>query len=160
MELAFETQKDLIKSKEEIIENMKLIKSLSNDAQSEMEQQELKQGVYECIEFLKYHATNGVLLNGLLLWRDIQRKTTAENVWKSQAITKFIKEEITAAKEELWKIAGEAVLGKAVRRQGISKSKVELDEISEVFKKLFESSILPMFIGTSNMIIKTPVYNI
>ena len=32
MELAFETQKDLIKSKEEIIENMKLIKSLSNDA--------------------------------------------------------------------------------------------------------------------------------
>ena len=51
MELAFETQKDLIKSKEEIIENMKLIKSLSNDAQSEMEQQDLKQGVYECIEF-------------------------------------------------------------------------------------------------------------
>ena len=65
MELAFETQKDLIKSKEEIIENMKLIKSLSNDAQSEIEQQDLKQGVYECIEFLKCHATNGVLLNGL-----------------------------------------------------------------------------------------------
>ena len=78
MELAVETQKDIIKAKEEIIENMKLIKSLSNDAQSEMEQQDLKQGVYECIEFLKCHATNGVLLNGLLLWIDIQRKTTAE----------------------------------------------------------------------------------
>ena len=60
MELAVETQKDIIKAKEEIIENMKLVKSLSNDAQSEMEQQDLKQGVYECIEFLKCHATNGV----------------------------------------------------------------------------------------------------
>ena len=50
--------------------------------------QDLKQGVYECIEFLKCHATN----------RRISReKTTAENVWKSQAITKFTKEEITAA---------------------------------------------------------------
>ena len=36
---------------------MKLIKSLSNDARSEMEQQGLKQGVHECIEFLKCHAT-------------------------------------------------------------------------------------------------------
>ena len=80
-----------------------------------MEHQDLKQGVYECIEFLQCH---GVLLNGLLLWLDIKRKTTAENVWKSQAITKFTKEEITAAKDELWKTAGEAVLGKAVRRQG------------------------------------------
>ena len=34
----------------------------ANDAQSEKEQQDLKQGVYECIEFLKYHATNDVLL--------------------------------------------------------------------------------------------------
>ena len=38
-----------------------------------------------------------MLLNDLLLWEDIQRKTTAENVSKSQAITKFTKEEITAA---------------------------------------------------------------
>ena len=52
------------------------------------------------------------------------------------------------------------MLGTAVRRQGISKSKVELDDISEVFKKLSESSNLPPLIGTSNMIIKTPVYNV
>ena len=31
-----------------------------------MEHQDLKQGVYECIEFVKCHATNGVLLNGNL----------------------------------------------------------------------------------------------
>ena len=36
-------------------------------------------------------------LNDLLLWEDIQRKTTAENVLKSKAITKFTKEEIAAA---------------------------------------------------------------
>ena len=32
--------------------------------------------------------------------------------------------------------------------------------IAELFKKLSESSSLPMFIGTSDMIIKTPVYNV
>ena len=88
MELAVETQKDLIKAKEEIIENMKLIKSLSNDTQySEMEQHDLKQGVYACIKFLKCHDTNSVLLNGLLLWEDIQ---------------KFTKEEITAVYIHIW----------------------------------------------------------
>ena len=50
--------------------------------------------------------------------------------------------------------------GKLIKRQGASKSKVEIDDIAELFKKLSESSRLPMFIGTSNMIIKTPVYNV
>ena len=43
-----------------------------------------------------------MLLNDLLLWEDIQRKTTAENVLKSHAITKFTKEEITAAYIHIW----------------------------------------------------------
>ena len=97
-------------------------------------------------------------MNDLLLWIDIERKTTTEDVWKSQALNKFTKEEITAAKEELWKIVGDA--GKLVRRQEASKSEVEIDDIAELFNNLSESSSLPMFIGTSNMIIKTPVYNV
>ena len=111
--IEFETQKDLIKSKEDIIENMKMISTLSNVTEPVKEGHDLK-GVSGCIEFLKYHGNNDVILNGLL-WIDIQRKTTAEDVWKSQALNKFPKEEITAAKEELWKIVGDA--GKLVRQQ-------------------------------------------
>ena len=48
------------------------------------------------------------------------------------------KGEITAAKEELWKIVGDD--GKLVRPQGASKSKVEIDDIAELFKNLSEST--------------------
>ena len=100
------------------------------------------------------------MLNGLLFWVDIQRKTTAENIWKSQALSRFDNEEISAAKEELWKIVGEPLLGKSVKRQGPSKSKAELQDICYAMKKLSEGDVLPMFLGTSNMVVKTPVYNI
>ena len=67
IEVAFETHKELIKSKEDIIENMKLISSLSNVTKPVKEYNDLKKGVSECIEFLKFHANNDVILNGLLL---------------------------------------------------------------------------------------------
>ena len=87
---------------------MKMISTLSNVIEPVNESHDIKRGVSECIEFLKCHANNDVILNDLLLWIDIQRKTTAEDVWESQALHKFTKEEITAAKEELWKIVGDA----------------------------------------------------
>ena len=78
---------------------------------------QLTPGVADCIDFLKCHANNGVILNGLLIWVWIQSRTTADNIWKSQAVAKFTSTEITASKDELWKIAGESVLGKIVKRQ-------------------------------------------
>ena len=36
-------------------------------------QKNLKNGVNECCEFIEIPATHGALLNGLLLWADIQR---------------------------------------------------------------------------------------
>ena len=67
-----------------MIENMKMISTLSNVIEPVNKSHDIKQGVSECIEFLKCHTNNDVILNGLLLWIDIQRKTTAEDVWKSQ----------------------------------------------------------------------------
>ena len=57
--------------------------------------------VTDCIDFLKCHANNGVILNGLLIWVWIERRTTADNIWKSQAMAKFTSTEITPAKDEL-----------------------------------------------------------
>ena len=59
--LAFNTQNELVNAKNEIVENHKV------------------------------HAMNGVILNGLLLWADIQRKVTPENNWKAKAVKKLAK---------------------------------------------------------------------
>ena len=49
----------------------------------------------------------------MLLWVDIQRKM--------QSVNKFVSEEITGAKELLWRTAGELNLGKLVKRRNIDK---------------------------------------
>ena len=161
--LAFTVQSELVNTKEELIKNQKMLIDTMKVITPESnfhEDGELKPGVVNCIEFLKCQAVNGVLLNGLLIWIWIQRRTTAENIWMSEAISKFTKEEITVAKEELWKIAGESVIGRMVKRQGSSKSTTEIDDICSAMKILSENGSLPMFIGTSEMIIQTPIYNI
>ena len=52
---------------------------------------------------------NGLITNALLLWLDIQRKTTAENIWKIQALSHFTEEEITDAKNMLWSNCDESL---------------------------------------------------
>ena len=57
-----------------------------------------KNGVEECCEFIKAHVVNGVVLSGFLLWANIERKTTAENIWKAQAILVLIKKRLLRLK--------------------------------------------------------------
>ena len=115
-------------------------------------------GVQDCCDFIKVHAMNGVILNGLLLWADIQRKVTPENIWKVQAVKKFDSEEITESKDLLWRIAGDSILGKMVKRQGANKTSSECSDICYVLTSLSEKDSLPMFLGTSNMGAQTPIY--
>ena len=98
------------------------------------------------------------MLNGFILRADIVRKSTAENIWKAQAISKFDKDENSDAKEELWRICGESFLGRMVKRQGSGKSKSELDDICIALKKLSEDNSVPLFLGTSNMVSKTSIF--
>ena len=44
-----------------------------------------------CLEGIALH---GVIMNGLLLWVDMERRTTAEDIWKSRAVEHFSPEEI------------------------------------------------------------------
>ena len=122
------------------------------------EEIESRNGVEDCCNFLKTRATNGVSLNGLLLWADIQRKVTPENIWKAQAVTKFDSEEITEAKDLLWRTAGDSIIGRIVKRQGVNKSFSEINDICSALKLLSEKDSLPMFICTGNMISQTPIY--
>ena len=93
-----------------------------------------KNGVEECCEIIKAHVVNGVVLSGFLLWVNIQRKTTAENIWKAQAISSFDKEEIITAKADLWRLCNESTIGKLTKRQGSWMIKSEIDDICTALK--------------------------
>ena len=69
-------------------------------------------------------------------------------------------QEITEAKEALWRISGEALLGKMIKRQGSSKLVSELNDVSSALKTLSEKDALPMFLGTSLMVSQTPIYQL
>ena len=49
--------------------------------------------------YLDDHAKNGVILNGVLTWIDIQQRTTAPLVWRNQANAWFSEPEVMEAKE-------------------------------------------------------------
>ena len=83
---------------------------------------------------------------------------TAENIWKMQALSYFTAEEISDAKSELWKSCGDVFIGKMIKRQGISKTKADLDDISLSLKTLSVNDVMPTFIASSTMIKQTPLF--
>ena len=52
------------------------------------------------------------------------------------------------------------ILGKLIKRQGASKSTTEIDDISTALPNLAEKEVLPLCIGTSNMVMQTPSFNV
>ena len=101
-----------------------------------------------------------MITDAVLIWIDIQRMTTAENIWKRQALSHFTTEEISTAKNEMWSRCGEQKLGKLIRRQGSSKTKAELNDTSAAFKSLAENDMLPLFIALSETLRRTPIFNV
>ena len=120
---------------------------------------EKKGGVKKMEEFLKTSVPNGIVMNGLLVWINIQRKSTAENIWKSQLLKKNLAEEITAAKHALWEVADDNIVGKYSVRRGEKKVTAEIDDICGAMKKLEQANDLPLFIASSEMVAKVPVLN-
>ena len=142
VDLALNAKNELVRAKEEIIENLKTILALRKHDQPEAEGDNLpalkpsKPGVKECCEFIEVHTSSSAVLNGFLLCADFQRQITPENIWKAQAMKKFLKEDITQAKELLWRVYGVGVLGKMVSRQGTTKTHSEVNDISAAMKVL------------------------
>ena len=169
-ELAFNTQTELVETKEELINNQRIViehmkKAVEEDANridatSIENEHPSVPGLQESVLCMTNLALHGVILNGFLVWADIQRRTTAENIWNAQALKHFIKEEITDAKELLWDVVDNGVLGNMIKRQGPSKSTAEINDISHALKKLAEKEVMPLFLGTSNMVMQTPSSNV
>ena len=87
-----------------------------------------KKGVERVEEFLKNSAPNGVVLSGLLLFINIQRKSTGENIWKAQVLKRYLPEDIAVAKSALWEVADENIVGKMIGRKNPEKTEKEMAE--------------------------------
>ena len=114
-------------------------------------------GIKDSCEFIESHAVNGAVFNGALLWMSIERKMNPENKWKAVAVKKFLKEEITDAKESLWRVCGDAIIKKKVNRQGASKTVSEINDICNAMNALAEKDSLPLFLATGDMVMRTPL---
>ena len=155
-ELAFETQGKLIESKTEIINNLKTIAAQNTGIEPPIMN---IPGLQETVTCLSNLALHGVILNGLLLWVDIQRRTIASGIWKAEATKHFTQEEITNAKNLLWDACDENIIGKLINRQGGNKSQTEIDDIETALSKLAEKQVMPLYVATSTMVIQNPKAN-
>ena len=105
---------------------------------------------------------NGVVTNGTLVWIDIERKCIAPEIWKSVAIDRFDAIEINEAKNALLQVVDpDSIKNKDIlkNRKGTDKEKREVDDILGILNDLDESNKMPVFIATSQMIMRTPFYN-
>ena len=182
-ELAYNTQELSIASKNENIESLKTIisqhrSSCSCQNTSEVEtltsyvpqQDENKEedgalrhlfeckktGFQESIICLSQIALHGLIVNGLLLWADIQRRTTPSKEWKEKALIHFNDEEISNAKNLLWDVSNEEIIGKKVNRQGPSKQESEINVIELALNALAEEEKIALFVASSSTVMQTP----
>ena len=81
-------------------------------------------------------------------------------MWKVKSRKSFTKEEISLAKEAIWRTAGDSLIGKIIRRQGENKSQAEVNDICVALKQLAKKDRLPLFLSTSGMIAQTPIYRV
>ena len=112
-------------------------------------------------DYLMLHARNGVILNGVLTWIDIQQRTTAPQVWRNQANAWFSEPEVIEAKEALWRVCEKKIdiIGKMVNRTSSDKKNVSIGDIGDAMAKLREKDALPLMLGSSLMLLRIPCYN-
>ena len=174
------TKDELLEAKQEIIDNLKfkvgvLQEKISKNVDKDINETNLTsnkdsspaakrsepelnpKGVDEACEFIKVYAKDGVVINGFLLWANLQRVTRPEKEWKEEAVASFLKGEITDAKDSLWRICGDKIALPYKKRQGPSKSTSEVDDIAKALRLLAEKESLPLIMATGDMVKETPI---
>ena len=109
--------------------------------------------------FVKDHGGNGIVINGIILWIDIQQEETAFSVWKALAFSKYTDDEIRDAKRALWMASGE-FLTNIVNRQGDNMKSKDIDDIHEALSTLKRDHKMPLIMATTGMVRRNPCYNV
>ena len=59
--------------------------------------------------------------------------------------------------KKVWRVCGDSIPRKNTKRQGTTKTIVEVNDISSALDTLAEKDCLPMFLSNSDMVKRTPV---
>ena len=131
----------------------------------------LSGNVTDVINQLSGLGKNGIIVNAVLVWIDIQMRGTPDNCWKVEAEMRFTDRQITESRTLLWNIArvrsdkiGEVkgymdAEGKIHGRKGDKKVSESLSDIQKLVIKLQELHLMPILLGTSDSIACLPPFN-
>ena len=108
------------------------------------------------LEFVQEHGKNGVVIDGIIVWIDIQQDRSADMLWKARALDRYCDAEVTTAKATLWKASEKNIGYGAPARQGEHKTKADIDDIDNALKKLKAGNAKPVMMATSKMVARTP----
>ena len=100
----------------------------------------------DVFSFMKNNAMNGIAINGLLVWMDVQQKTTPPNILLAQAAATFCEIDVDAARADLWKAAGNRkdLIGEIVAHRNPGKKEKNLEDIHKTMMILKEKDVLPL----------------
>ena len=112
----------------------------------------------EFLNYLQNNAKNGIVLNGVVAWIDIQQDRIANEIWMNQAIVKYTDEEVTNAKADLWKAAAKALEEDVRVRKGENKKRNDIDDIHVALGKLRNLNATPLIIANSKMVAHMPPF--
>ena len=115
--------------------------------------------------FLTENGDNGVLLNKILVWIEIQSSMTVGDLWIQQAKSRFLPEEIMQAKAQFFQCAkdngNEEIAGKYIaHKKGNNPVEQNLKELAQAMKKLCDANRMPLILGSTKMMKSTPAYSI
>jgi hypothetical protein len=115
----------------------------------------------DVFSYLKKEAKNGIVINGILVWIDIQQRSTPPNVWMSQAAEEFLEEEVDAARSALWKAVGsrKGHIGDIIAHKSPNKKQKNIDDINKAMMILKEKEALPFLLCSNGMVSNFPTFH-
>ena len=118
-------------------------------------------GLKEVFDFLKLQSGNGLVINGILAWIDVQQKSTPPNIWLAQAASSFCDDEVEIAKAALWKAASNRldIIGDVVSRRNPDRIERNLNDIHTAMKALKEANAIPLILCSSSMVRTFPAFH-
>ena len=105
--------------------------------------------------FCKVLCKYGLVVNGVVAWIAAMLDSNPEDVWRDVAIGHFSDEEISKAKEDLQRAAGDNIAPQPNRTKDGRKVK-EIDDIAKSLRLLKDKGNLPLIVTTAKMAMAAP----
>ena len=114
----------------------------------------------DALDFISANSSHGVVINGLLIWIDIQNQTTPPAIWKAQMIELFTDDEILEAKTRLFNAVGGEATRIGIFENHPKKKSLHAEDLVTAMKRLWESGEKPLLLASSDMMRTTRIYNV